>query len=40
VEESDNFMGLVAAGTGPDETIELDVALADFESFPKAFLPR
>jgi hypothetical protein len=40
VEESDNFMAIVAGGVEPNEPIELDVALGEFESFLKAFLPR
>ncbi|KAH6894024.1 hypothetical protein BKA70DRAFT_1320305 [Coprinopsis sp. MPI-PUGE-AT-0042] len=39
VEESEAFMGMVAKGGG-DGPIELDVALVEFESFLKAFLPR
>jgi hypothetical protein len=38
-EESDEFMTMVAS-SGADRAIELDVALGDFESFLKAFLPR
>lgn len=40
VEESDEFMGMIVGGVGLKEPIELDVALGDFESFLKAFLPR
>jgi hypothetical protein len=40
VEGSDEFMAMVAGGVGPNEPIELDVALGDFETFLKAFLPR
>jgi hypothetical protein len=39
VEESDEFMKLVE-GDKSNDPIELDVALKDFESFLKAFLPR
>ncbi|KAH6907068.1 hypothetical protein BKA70DRAFT_1150737 [Coprinopsis sp. MPI-PUGE-AT-0042] len=39
VEESEEFMRIVGGGEG-DGPIELDVALGDFESFLKAFLPR
>jgi hypothetical protein len=40
VEESDKFMAMVAGDAGTNEPIELHVALGDFESFLKAFLPR
>jgi hypothetical protein len=40
VEESEWFMAMVAGSVGPNEPIQLDVALGDFESFLKAFLPR
>lgn len=38
-EESEEFMSIVTVGEG-DGPIELDVALGDFESFLKVFLPR
>lgn len=40
MEESDEFMAVVAGGVGANDPITLDVALGDFESFLKAFLPR
>ncbi|KAH6867909.1 hypothetical protein BKA70DRAFT_1029404, partial [Coprinopsis sp. MPI-PUGE-AT-0042] len=39
VEESEVFIEMVAKNGG-DGPIDLDVALVDFESFLKAFLPR
>lgn len=40
MEESDEFMGMVASGVEPKEIIEFDAALGDFESFLMAFIPR